>query len=91
MRTIICSLGAVCIVAAAAAVGNLEFTTAEFDDSLTYRSNGRVLNATVNATSGEFSVCDNRGAGHARVIIVEVSGRPRLSKTTAAGMAPVCP
>ena len=38
------------------------------------------MNASLNGSSGAFTVCDNRGASHAKVMIVDLSGRPRLAK-----------
>jgi hypothetical protein len=40
--------------------------------------------------SGEFTVCDFRGDEHAKVILVELSGRPRMSETRANGAPPTC-
>ncbi len=69
---------------------NLSIESAEFGSFLLYRPNGRVMNAAINGSAGEFTVCDQRGADHAKVMIVELSGRPRLSKTLADGSAPSC-
>jgi len=70
---------------------SLSIISAEFGDFMLYRPNGRVMNASVNGSAGEFTVCDDRGAGHAKVMIIELSGRPRLSEKLADGSAPVCP
>lgn len=78
------------IVASNGAVENLDISSAEFADFLMYRPNGRVMNASVNGNSGQFTVCDRRGADRAKVMIVDLSGRPRLSKYLADGSAPVC-
>ena len=40
--------------------------------------------------SGEFAVCDFRGAAHAKVILIELSGRPRMSETKANGAPATC-
>ncbi len=78
------------IVATSAAVDGLSIASAEFDQFLMYRPNGRVMNASVNGSSGEFTVCDDRGVNHAKVMIVELSGRPRMSGKLADGSAPSC-
>lgn len=70
--------------------GGLTFESAEFDDFLVYRPNGRVMNASINGSSGQITVCDKRGADHAKVLIVELSGRPRMSQAQADGSAPEC-
>lgn len=62
----------------------------EFAAYIMYRPNGRAMNASVAGNSGQFTVCDSRGAEHARVVIVELSGRPRLSDYQADGQGPVC-
>ena len=79
------------IVSTADGVDSLSMVSAEFGQFMLYRPNGRVMNASVNGTSGEFTICDDRGASHAKVMIIELSGRPRQSKTMADGSAPVCP
>jgi type IV fimbrial biogenesis protein FimT len=58
---------------------------AVFANRVTYRPNGRVLEAV---NGGGFLLCDDRGALHARGVLVELSGRPRVTKLGA--MAP-CP
>lgn len=71
-------------------VNNLSIDSAEFANFLLYRPNGRVMNAAVDGSAGEFVVCDDRGASHAKVMIIELSGRPRLSEKLADGSAPTC-
>lgn len=68
----------------------LTFDSDEFDDFMMYRPNGRVMNAAVNGSSGEFLVCDDRGDSRAKVMIIELSGRPRTSKKHADGSSPDC-
>ena len=65
--------------------------SAEFPNFFVYRPNGRVMGAVVTTNSGNLTVCDRRGAAHARVIVIDTSGRPRLSKTMSDGSVPVCP
>jgi hypothetical protein len=48
------------------------------------------MTAALTGNSGEFAVCDFRGADHAKVILVELSGRPRMSETKANGAQPNC-
>jgi hypothetical protein len=55
-----------------------------------YRPNGRVMTTSATGNSGQFTVCDTRGSDHAKVLIVDLSGRPRLSKTLANGSSPSC-
>ena len=71
-------------------INNLSIESIEFANFLLYRPNGRVMNAAVNGSAGEFTVCDERGADNAKVMIIELSGRPRLSKKLANGSAPSC-
>jgi type IV fimbrial biogenesis protein FimT len=78
------------IVSASAAAEGLSIQSGEFPAALMYRPNGRAMTATLTGNSGEFAVCDFRGADHAKVILVELSGRPRMSETKANGAPPSC-
>ena len=78
------------IVTASGGADGLTIQSGEFPQFLMYRPNGRAMTVAVTGNSGEFSVCDNRGADKAKVILVELSGRPRLSKYRADGSAPNC-
>ena len=78
------------IVAASSGADGLSVDSPEFSQFLTYRPNGRVMNASLDGSSGEFTVCDKRGADYAKVMIIDLSGRPRLSKTLVDGSAPAC-
>lgn len=69
----------------------LTLVSAEFPNFFIYRPNGRVMGAVATTNSGNFTVCDRRGAAHARVTIIDTSGRPRQSKTMSDGSNPVCP
>jgi len=71
-------------------VDGLDIESDEFDRFMMYRPNGRVMNASVNGSSGEFTVCDDRGDSRAKVMIIDLSGRPRQSKTLADGSSPDC-
>ena len=78
------------IVTSSSGIDGLAIQSGEFGLALQYRPNGRVTNAGANGTSGQFTVCDDRGPDHAKVLIVDLSGRPRLSYTLADGSAPNC-
>ena len=78
------------IIATNGPVDDLTILSAEFGTFMTYRPNGRVMNASLNGSSGAFTLCDDRGADHAKVMIIDLSGRPRYSKTMADGSAPSC-
>ncbi len=78
------------IIAVSGAVDGLTFESSEFGAFLMYRPNGRVMNASLNGSSGAFTVCDDRGSNYAKVMIIDLSGRPRLSKPEADGSAPSC-
>jgi type IV fimbrial biogenesis protein FimT len=78
------------IVASSGTVDGLIIDSSQFATFVTYRPNGRVLNAALNGSSGAFTVCDNRGASYAKVMIIDLSGRPRISKTMADGSTPSC-
>ena len=78
------------IVASSAGTEGLSFQSAEFNQFLMYRPNGRVMNASLNGNSGEVTICDSRGADHAKVLIIDMSGRPRASEYLADGSSPSC-
>jgi len=78
------------IAAASAGIEGLTIQSGEFGRFMMYRPNGRVMNASINGNSGQFTVCDGRGSGHSKVLIVDLSGRPRLSKYLADGSVPTC-
>ena len=78
------------IVSASAAVEGLSIQSGEFPAALMYRPNGRAMTAALTGNSGEFAVCDFRGVDYAKVILVEISGRPRMSEKKANGAAPTC-
>lgn len=78
------------VVASSGPVDGLSFQSGEFANRMVYRSNGRVASASANGNAGQFTVCDDRGAEHAKVMIVDLSGRPRVAEYMADGSAPSC-
>lgn len=72
-------------------MGDVNIATAEFGAAITYRPNGRAMANTVRDNNGEFVICDDRGAEHARALIVDISGRPRISHENSRGVVPECP
>ena len=76
---------------AAETTGLESITTAQFGNVLIYRPNGRAMGASVATNSGELVLCDQRGSAHARVAIVDISGRPRVDRVKMDGSDPVCP
>ncbi|MBN1239121.1 MAG: GspH/FimT family pseudopilin [Gammaproteobacteria bacterium] len=59
-----------------------------FGGSITYRPNGRVTTGT---GTGAFLMCDDRGSDHARAVMVDPSGRPRVSHLARVGSTAPCP
>jgi len=45
-------------------------------NSVTYRRNGRAM------ATGNFTLCDMRGSSHGKVVVMDLSGRPRVEKLT---------
>ena len=75
------------------AVGQIDSTqirSGEFGNFFVYRPNGRVMTNDVNVNAGQFTFCDRRGPEKARVLIIDISGRPRGSDKQANGNDPVC-
>lgn len=58
---------------------------------LQYRPNGRIQTFDAAGTSGDFTFCDARGAGKARVVQLDISGRPSISTERLDGSAVTCP
>lgn len=79
------------IIGSSGALERVTIQSGQYASFIMYRPNGRAMNATINGSSGELTVCDSRGSGHAKVVIVELSGRPRLSAYQANGNPPDCP
>ena len=78
------------IVASSNGIDGLSIQSGEFGQFLMYRPNGRVMTTSAAGNAGQFTVCDNRGSDYAKVLIVDLSGRPRLSKQLADGSSPSC-
>ena len=78
------------IIGTGARSDGLDIVSAEYDNFLMYRPNGRVMSAVVGTNTGDFVVCDRRGANYSKVVGVGLSGRPKLSKTLSDGSAPTC-
>ena len=78
------------IIRAGGANEGLLIRSSEFSRFLMYRPNGRVMNATTAGNNGEFTVCDKRGSAHAKMVIVELAGRPKVSAYSAGGLSPSC-
>ena len=82
--------GSDAIVATGAGSSELSISSGEFGGVMMFRPNGRVVGASINGSSGQFTVCDDRGEEHAKVLIIDLSGRPRFSKYRADGTVPDC-
>lgn len=78
------------IAAASSGIEGVSIQSGEFGQFMMYRPNGRAMNASVNGNSGQFTVCDHRGSDYVKVLIIDLSGRPRLSKYLADGSTPTC-
>jgi len=78
------------ILRVSSALNGVDVATVNFDQVLVYRSNGRITTGVVGVNSGQFTLCDRRGAEHARVIVMEISGRPHASGKQADGSDPTC-
>lgn len=78
------------ILAMGTGVNGITIVSSQFPTAFTYRPNGRVMNGTVATNTGEFALCDKRGSEHAKVVLLDMSGRPRLSEYKADGSEPSC-
>lgn len=71
-------------------VDGITIDSSQFPTAFTFRPNGRVMNGSTATNTGEFALCDRRGSEHAKVVILDMSGRPRLSEYSADGSSPSC-
>jgi type IV fimbrial biogenesis protein FimT len=73
-------------------VGNssLMIQSGQFPSFLMYRPSGRAMTASVTGNVGQFTICDRRGADHAKAVIMDLSGRPQISKYSMTGGALSC-
>jgi len=71
-------------------VNGITIDSSQFPTGFSYRPNGRVMNGSVATNRGEFALCDKRGSDHAKVVLLDMSGRPRLSEYKADGSKPGC-
>lgn len=78
------------IISQSDGIEDLSIASNEFSQFVMYRPNGRVMNASITGNSGQFTVCDGRGTDRAKVVIIDLSGRPRLSEYRADGSDPEC-
>lgn len=63
------------ILRAAEAIRNLDFVSSGgIANGVTYRRNGRAL------ATGDFKICDDRGAAKGKQIVMDLAGRPRVQK-----------
>ena len=72
------------VIKALEATASLTVTTPDLGTSVTYRPNGRVRG------QGQLVFCDARGSDEARVVQLDIVGRPVVSKTLRGGGAPSC-
>jgi type IV fimbrial biogenesis protein FimT len=78
------------ILATGSEVQGITIESSQFPNSFSYRPNGRVMNGSTATNTGEFALCDKRGSDHAKVVMLDMSGRPRLSEYKADGSKPDC-
>ena len=68
----------------------LSISSSQFPSFLMFRPNGRVMRDAVNQNSGQFNICDDRGASHAKAVILDLSGRPRVADSDAPAVSLSC-
>ncbi len=69
---------------------NMSIWSSQYPSFLMFRPNGRAMKNTVSENSGRFTYCDRRGAGHAKAVIVDLSGRPRVADKDTPGVSLNC-
>ena len=69
---------------------SLVIQSGQFPSFLMYRPSGRAMTASVTGNVGQFTICDRRGADHAKAVILDLSGRPQFSEDSMTGGALSC-
>lgn len=78
------------VVGALDGIPGVSIHSEEFENYFAYRPNGHVMvDDTINNV-GQFTFCDARGPDFARVLVITVSGKPRLAQERLDGSAPNC-
>ncbi len=72
------------VIKAVEELQGLNVTTPDLGASVSYRPNGRVR------VQGQLVFCDSRGGDEARVIQLDIVGRPVVAKTLRGGGTPAC-
>jgi type IV fimbrial biogenesis protein FimT len=79
------------ILRASEAMEGITVDSVNFASSFMFRPNGRIMSNNIATNNGEFTFCDSRGADEARVLIVDIAGRPQTSHYKSNGSVPSCP
>lgn len=74
-----------------AGVEGVSISSKEYSNYLMYRPNGRLMKIVVSENSGQFTICDKRGSKHAKAIMLDLSGRPRVADNDSYGVTLSCP
>ncbi len=69
---------------------DLAIQSGQFPSFLMYRPSGRAMTVAVTGNVGQFTICDRRGVDHAKAVILDLSGRPRISKHSMTGTPLSC-
>lgn len=72
-------------------VDGVTISSGQYSDFLMYRPNGRAMGDVPSKNSGQFTVCDRRGSQHAKAIVIDLSGRPRVVDNDSYGISLSCP
>ncbi len=73
-----------------AGLAGQELSSAEFESAFSYRSNGRIMSASPEQSTGEFAFCETGADSAARVVIVRANGLPALSDRSRDGSMAGC-
>jgi type IV fimbrial biogenesis protein FimT len=68
----------------------LTISSSQYPVFLMYRPNGRAMRHAASENTGQFNICDDRGAGHAKAVILDLSGRPRVADSDSFGVTLSC-
>jgi len=72
------------VLSVSSEVESLNIASAQFPAAISYAGNGRVIAPIANGVAGSFAFCDRRGTAKAKVVNIELTGRPTLSANAVA-------
>ncbi len=78
------------VLGAVNGIADITILSQDFERFLAFRPNGQIMVDTTAENSGEMLLCDDRGPGFSRSLILHVGGKPQLTVNEDPGAYTVC-